>query len=254
MKGGSIMRANAKDGSVNETMILTALNKRRYIDLDPNWQRHIKRMFKTIRDEDIVYVNYHECKDAKPDLDIIVNNRKICLSVKSGHAPNMHHEPLKTFYDFLRAQGVPERIIKIISFYHYGYSLRKRVADHALSRDEILARYGTQINEANTYFLKHQDVVRELIYRTILRGRLKRDIIDYLYYGNASKGFLLSVSDILYLIMKNKNEECPSIHFNQLTYVSCARNLDKDRIHNVKINWPILCKYFYDEEFMKRYG
>ncbi len=248
------MRSFSKSGSVNETMILDTLNNHQYKDLDENWKRHIKRMFKTIRDEDVIKVNYHEHKDAKPDLDIYVRDRRVCLSIKSGHAPNMHHEPVKTFYDFLRAQGVPEKIIRIISFYHYGYSLKKRVADHILSREEILERYKKEIDMANDYFITNQGVVREIIYRAILRGRLKRDLIDYLYYGNPNRGFLLSVHDIFYLIMKDKAKECESIHFNSLTYVVGGRDPSSVHHHSLKINWPILCLWFYDEEFMKKYG
>lgn len=248
------MRSDSKDGSINETMIRTALDKHKYKDLDDNWKRHIKRMFKNIKDDDLIIARYHEFKDAKPDLEITVNDRTIFLSVKSGHAPTMHYEPLKTFFDFLRSFDVPERIIKIIAFYHYGYSLKKGYFQKTLTRDEIIVKYPKEIREASDYFRQHQGIVRELIYRAIIRGRLKRDLIDYLYYGNSAKGFLLSVSDIIKLIIKDTNESCDSICFHSLTYISCARSKNKDRQHHCKINWPILCKYYYDETFMRRYG
>ena len=248
------MRTNSKDGSVNETMILTSINRHRYKDLDAHWKKHIGRMFKNIRDEDLIIANYYEHKDAKPDIEIIVNKRKVLLSIKSGHSPSVHFEPIRTFFDFLRSHKVPERIIKIISFYHYGYSLTKRVADHILSRDEIIERYPLLIKEVNDYFLSHQELIRELIYRSIIRGRMKRDLMDYLYYGNSTKGFLLSITDIIRLISEDKNKDCKSICFNSLTYVSCARKADSPNRHHVKINWPVLCKWFYDEKFMKRYG
>lgn len=248
------MRSNSKDGALNETIILTMLNEHRYKDLDAKWKRHIKRMFKKITDDDYIFVNYYEHKDAKPDLVIRVNERRVYLSIKSGHAPTVHYEPIRTFFDFLKTLGVPERIIKIISFYHYGYSLKPGVTNKVLSRDEILEKYPKQIKEANDYFLSHQQVVSEIVYRCIIRGRLKRELIDYFYYGNSLKGFLLSTSDIFSLVLKNPNELCPSIHFNELTYVSCARDKDNERRHHLRINWPILCKWFYDEEFMKKYG
>ena len=248
------MRQYAKDGSLNETLILQTLNKHYYKDLSPKWQRHMKRMFKQIKDDDYINVKYYEYKDAKPDLEIIVNDRKILLSVKSGHAPTMHQELIQTFFDFLRQLEVPERITKIIAFYHYGYSLKKGATPKVLSRDEIIAKYPKQIKEANDFFRTHQDIVREIVYRSIIRGRLKRDLIDYFYYGNVSKGYLLSVSDIFRLIINDSYETCESIHFNQLTYVPGSRDKDSDRKHNIKINWPILCKWFYDADFMNRFG
>ena len=60
--------------------------------------------------------------------------------------------------------------------------------------------------------------------------------------------------DILRLIMEDKNENCDSICFNSLIYISCARNLSNPLKYNIKINWPILSKYFYDEDFLKKYG
>lgn len=248
------MRSNSKDGMLNETMIVTAINRHHFKDLDPKWKRHIKRMFKNIEDDDYIIAHYHEHKDAKPDIEISVDKKKILLSIKSGHAPTMHYEPIKTFFDFLRELNVPDRIIYIISFYHYGYSLKKRVSDHILTRDEIIKKYPKEIKEVNDYFKSHPEIVREIIYRSIIRGRLKGDLIDYFYYGNSSKGFLLSTSDIITIIMNDPNDGCESIHFYQLTYISCARKEDNERKHHLKINWPILCKWFYDEKFMKRYG
>ena len=97
------MRSHAKDGAYNETSILNSLNNHYFKDLSSNWKRHIKRMFKDVKENDYIIANYHKDKMAKPDLDIIVNNRKVYLSIKSGSHPAMHNEPLKTFFDFLRS-------------------------------------------------------------------------------------------------------------------------------------------------------
>ena len=246
------MRSHSKSGSVNESMILLALNNHRFRDLSDKWKRHIKRMFKDIKDDDLIRVKYYEIKNAKPDLEIIVNNRKILLSVKSGHAPTMHQEPIKTFFDFLRGLNVPEKIIDTIAFYHYGYFLNKH--QKILTREELVKFYPEKIKEVNDYFNNHEDLMRELIYRAIIRGRVKGDLIDYFYYGNSAKGFLLSISDIFKLIINEENKYYGTLTFKQLTYVACSRDKDNPKRHNVKINWPILCKYFYDNEFMKKYG
>ena len=93
-----------------------------------------------------------------------------------------------------------------------------------------------------------------MIYRTIIRGRLDRDLIDYFYYGNSTKGFLLSTANIINMIANDRNEYNKTIHFNSLTYVSRARNPNNPRKHNIDISWPKLCLLFYDEKFMKKYG
>ena len=248
------MRSHAKDGAYNETSILNSLNNHFFKDLSSNWKRHMKRMFKNIQDDDYIISKYHDDKLGKPDIEIIVNKRKILLSIKSGNHPAIHNEPVKTFYDFLRSYEVPERIIKIISFYHYGYSLKKGVTKARLNREEIIQKYSEYIKEVNLYFRNHQEIVNEIIYRSVIRGRLGGDLIDYFYYGNSAKGLLFSTRDIIQLIMNDKNEECKSICFNALVYGPCERNINGPKHHSMKLSWPILSHYFYDESFIKRFG
>ena len=248
------MRNHAKDGAYNETSILNALNKHYFKDLSANWKRHMERMFKDIKDNDYITCTYHLDKLGKPDIDIIVNKRKVLLSIKSGNHPSMHSEPLRTFFEFLRSFDVPERIISIIAFYHYGYSLKKRIADSPLTREEIISKYSKYIKEVNNYFAEHQELVREMIYRSIIRGRLKGDLIDYFYYGNVAKGLLFSTYDVINLIMNDKNRECQSICFNALVYGPCSRVGSKEKRHKMKISWPILSHYYYDDSFIKKFG
>ena len=183
-----------------------------------------------------------------------MNKRKVLLSIKSGNHPSIHSEPLRTFFEFFRSFDVPERIISIIAFYHYGYSLKKRIADSPLTREEIISKYSKYIKEVNNYFAEHQELVREMIYRSIIRGRLKGDLIDYFYYGNVAKGLLFSTYDVINLIMNDKNRECQSICFNALVYGPCTRVGSKEKRHKMKISWPILSHYYYDDSFIKKFG
>ena len=248
------MRSHAKDGAYNETSILNMLNNHHFKDLSTNWKRHMKRMFKNIQDDDYIISNYHKDKQGKPDIEIIVNNRKINLSIKSGSHPAVHNEPIKTFFDFLRTYDVPERIIKIISFYHYGYSLKKGVYTPPLTREEIISKYSQYIQEVNNYFREHQEIVNEIIYRAVIRGRLEGELIDYFYYGNSAKGLLFSTRDVINLIMNDKNKGCESICFNSLIYGPGERKSNGPKHHKIKLSWPILAHYYYDDGFMKKYG
>ena len=189
----------------------------------------------------------------KPDIEITCKNRKVLLSIKSGHAPEVHSEHTYSFYDFLRGLDVPERIIKIISFYHFGCTFKRR-DEKSYTREQIINKYSRYIKEVNDYFNNHDEIVREIIYRCIIRGRTKRDVIDYFYYGNSAKGFLLSYSDIYKLISSDIREFNETIHFKSLTYGAGSRKLDSDRRYVLKIRWPKLCIWYYDTGFMHRYG
>lgn len=247
------MKSQNNDGINNETMILLALNNRHYKDLSTKWKRHIKRMFKHIEDGDLVKAYYYEHKDAKPDLVISVNDKKIFLSIKSGRSSTMHSESINTFFDFLSGLNVPSDVKEYIYLYHYGYFYYGDKSK-PLTRDELIKEFPEIIYSVNSYFSNNNDILQEIIYRAIIRGRFKYDLVDYLYYGNVAKGYLLSVTDIIKLILNTPNWMCQSICFNTLVYVSNARNIDNERRHSFKINWPILSKWFYDDEFLKRYG
>ena len=248
------MRSHAKDGALNETMILSTLDKHYYKDLSDKWKRHMNRMFKDIQPDDYITVDYYPYKDAKPDLEIKVRNKTIHLSVKSGHSPTVHHERTYSFFQFLKDLDVPKRILRIMYFYHYGYSCKNPGNSHIFSREEILEKYPEYVKEVNEFFSSHEDILREIIYRTIIRGRLKRDLIDYFYYGNPAKGFLLSIKDIDRLITKEKIVLDKTVAFKSLTYVGYGRSEDKEKHNDLMIHWPVLCKWFYDKGFMIMYG
>ena len=248
------MNFHKDDGSFNETMILNTLDKHYFRDLSDKWKRHLRKMFNGISDGDYIRVSHYAWPDAKPDLLIMVGGHKAFLSVKSGRNPTMHEEPVKTFYKFLETYGVPEKIRKIMRFYHYGYTKVGSKYTRTYTHDEIIEKYGKYIKEVNEYFSNNKDLVQEIIYRSIITGRLQRDLIDYFYYGNPAKGFLLSRDDIFKIILSDTRKLDDLICFKQLTYVAGSRKEDSERRHKMKIHWPALCRYFYDESFNKIYG
>jgi len=183
------MNFHKADGSANETMILNTLDKHYFRDLSDKWKRHLKKMFNGISDGDYIHCMHYAWPDAKPDLVIMVGGHKVFLSVKSGRNPTMHEEPTRTFYKFLETYDIPPRIINIIKFYHYGYTKVKDHYTRVFTRDEIIEKYGKYIKEVNEYFENNKDIVQEIIYRSIIKGRLQRDLIIIFIMGMPQKGF-----------------------------------------------------------------
>ena len=249
------MRAEAKGGIANETMIRVVLDNHRYKELSEKWKRHMKRMFPEIGDNDLIKTMTYPHRDAKPDLIIIVNSRKVYLSIKSGHSPVVHHEPIYTFFDFLKQYEVPDRILNLLRFYHYGaaYMIGEN-SNKIYTREEIVSKYPQVIKEINDYFASREELISQIVYRTVIKGRLDRDLIDYFYYGNAARGYLLSVSEILKLITRSKCILNQTVSFRHLTYVSGSRHVGEPLQKQVKIHWPVLCKWFFDTAFMMRFG
>ena len=242
-------RDNYKAGSDNEIMILTAINKHQFKDLDEKWKAHIKKMFKNIKDEDTIYAYFYPDKHAKPDIVVRVGHKKVMLSIKSGHAPVVHQEETKTFLYFLHENGVPDRIISILYFYIKGKTKNVSNNGKPFTREELIERYGNYFKEANEYFITHKEISRQIIYRSIFQGIRNSDSIDYLYYGNSARGFLLSMNDVMKEILSDKNMESNVPHFYALTIQAMTRNENSSKHIYMKILWPVLCVKFYDEEF-----
>ena len=248
------MNFHHQDGSANETMILNTLDKHYFRDLSDKWKQHMTKMFNGIADGDYIRVMHYAWPDAKPDLVIMVGGHKVFLSIKSGRNPTMHEEPVKTFYKFLETYNVPLRIRNIMRFYHYGYTKVGNRYTRTFTHDEIIGKYGKYIKEVNEYFQNHRDLVQEIIYRSILKGRLQRDLIDFFYFGNPAKGFLLSRDDIFKLILNDNCHLDDLICFKSLTYVAGSRKQESECRHKMKIHWPVLSKWFYDDDFCKKYS
>ena len=241
-------------GSINKESIIKTLDQHYFKDLDKKWKYHLQTMFGDIKDNDLIRVRYYDNRHAKPDIVISACNRSVNVTIKTGHAPSIHNESITTFITFLKNINIPDNIISIIKFYHYGVSSSVHTNGTIYNREEILDKYPHLINEASNYFSTHKEKVKKIIYRSIIRGKTHSEPIDYFYYGNVYKGFLLSKYDILDFITSDNNSTCKSLHFCQLVYQPCSRDISKKGRHSMKISWPILCLKFYDEKFNKRYG
>lgn len=249
------MRKDHVTGMTNETMIRVTLDNHYFKDLSDKWKRHMRQMFPHIQDNDKIIAMTYPLRDAKPDLLIMVNYKKVYLSIKSGHSPQVHHEPIYTFYPFLEKLGVSKRILAIMKFYHYGASYMVGKKDNIIySRDEILEKYPKLIEEVNEYFAANPEIVREIAYRAILKGRLDREQADFFYYGSAAKGFLLSTSDILKLVTDYPFKLTKTVSLLQLTYGPGSREVGNPAQKMVKLYFPVLCKLYFDNGFMIRYG
>lgn len=244
-----------QNGKQNEIDIMCAFSGVQYEFLTDKWKKHMKKMFPDIQDKDVIHTYFYDDSKAKPDIVIRVNNKSVLVSIKSGHNPSCHLEVFSDFQDFLIKQGVPRRILKIISFYQFGESEKLSNNGVPFSREEIQTQFKQYIQEVNNYFLNNPELVKKIIYRSLIRGvRRYTKPIDFFYYGNARQGFLLSVDDIYNEIINDPYIECRAIHFFALVYQPDGRRLDRDRRLFVRIKWPILSRRFYEEDFLEKYS
>ena len=242
-------------GKQNEIDILSALTGKKFKDLEENWQKHVRKMFPSIKDEDVIHAFFYQDGYAKPDIVVSVNEKSKLLSVKSGKNPSCHLESFEEFSMFLANLGVPQRIIKIIHFYQFGRSNKLSNHGEAFSRAQLQSDFAPYIKEVNEYFLAHSGMVKKIIYRTLIRGlRYRAEPIDFFYYGNVNRGFIFSVDDIYKLILEDPYIDCRAIHFYALVFQPDGRRVDKQNHLYVRIKWPVLSLRFYDDGFIEKYS
>ncbi len=238
-------------GIENEYDILNYLHGKRYKELNRKWKKHIKVMFPKIKRNDLIYSGHFKDKWAKPDIYVKVNNRIKYISIKTGRNASVHDEKIKPFYDFLKKLNISDRTLKIMLFYHYGYSEKLSNNGVPFTREEILENYKNYIDEANAE-LNKKYILREIIKRCVLKGTERRDgDIDFMYYGVLKDGYLMSEDDIYDLIMDDNSDEGRGIHFGGLIYQAGARSRFSNRVDEVKIKWPLLNHKFYDHKMKK---
>lgn len=229
-------------GEINEQLIFEELDQKRFCDLNDNWKMHIRYMFENVSDDDVLQCTLYQWK-LKPDLEICINGVAKQISIKSGDFVSIHEENLNSFIDFLRGQGISERTIKIISFYHYGGSTDGSNECKMTGR-ELQKNYARFIRQANVE-LNQDYVLRNFINRAIRYGTDFNNIpVDYVYYGGPTVGVMASVEEIIDIILEKRRMYYSCLHFGAFTYQPATRSDNTERAkvrrHNSQIKWPTI--------------
>ena len=239
------------DGIKNEYAIIEEINMKKYYQLREHWKIIIKIIFPFIKDDDLLRAFSFNDKHAKPDIYIAYKGLKKYISIKTGTNPSIHQEYYYDFFKFLERNGLDKKIIKIIYFYHFGITNKLSNNGLPFTKDEIVDKYKKYIIFANQEINKNKDLIKRVINRAVIQGNnTERQIIDYFYYGNNEKGYLLTKNDIYRMVLKEKKEDDKFIHFGGLIYQPSGRKVgSRDRNYS-RIKWPILSVKFYIDEII----
>lgn len=221
------------------------LNNKKFYELSPKWRKHLKRMFPEIKKDSVVYCSKHENYFAKGDIDIRIKGNKKIVSLKNGKNACMHRERFTWLYHALKDFGISNNTLSVLTLYQFGECRAFGHFDKPLTKDEIVAKYGDLILQANKE-LNREDLIDMMIERSVVVGRKEyRQKIDYLYYGNLEKGILISTDQIYTSIKSRKALSSGWIHFGQLVFQPGARSRQNSDYLETTIHWPVLGKLFY---------
>lgn len=133
-------------------------------------------------------------------------------------------------------------------FFQFGESEKASNNGVPFSPKELEEKYKDYFIEASKE-LDRIDLIDAIVFRTILKGCVsKRYKVNYLYYGNLEKGYILSEEDIYSLVLQYRNHDKSAIHFGGLNFHPCRRKRDKITYSDCRIKWPILALLYYRSE------
>lgn len=249
------MNKQTEYGLNNEVEIIKYLHKKRICELNDKWKKHILKMFLNANEEDVIYARHYPDGSAKPDMIVEVDDEEKYVSIKTGKNPSVHHEAYYSFQRFLKRQGVDNRTLKIIRFFHFGDSKKLQTRGKPLSLKEMEKRFSSYFLEASKA-LDNEKIISAVIKRAILQGTSpSKKSIDFLYYGDLENGKLISKEEIYKMVLSYRTHGYSQIHFGGLNYMPNSRKVGARDRNSMRIKWPLLSFLYYcsdeDIELMK---
>ena len=187
----------------------------------------------------------------KTDIEVCLFKTKTNISVKTGIAPSMHQELLENFIEFLKTLSLSEDTIQTILFYHYRDGTYDGSGGDPLDYTAFIEDHKERIQRASEE-LSQPDIVKAIVYRCVIKGReSSRQEIDYLYYGDTTKGAFFSKYDLLEYAHLTGDREFKGLHFGPFVYSRKVRYSKGNHAYceYSQIIWPHIktdLKFIYD--------
>lgn len=240
-------------GLDNEKNIINYLNLKKFGEINDKWQKHIRKMFPNVSDNEIIYARHYPDNCSKPDIIVEVGGVEKFISIKTGNFPAVHQESYFGFRRFLERLDVSHRTLEIIRFFHYGDSKKIGTGNNPLSWEELKKRFSNYFLEASTE-LDKEKIIKAVVNRAVIRGTSStRRPIDFLYYGDLENGKIISKEEIYMIVLAYRKHGKSPIHFGGLYYMPSSRKVGRRERNYVRIKWSLLSFLYYcsDEDVEK---
>ena len=214
---------NSYFGFKNEYKIISALNGKKVYEVSQSWRQNLYFMFNNIKPNDVIIcekcISY--CKE---DVAIIINGVRKTLSVKIGTHITIHTEKFERFCNFLTRIGLPEKYIDFLKLYHYGDGTLDGTGTEHLGMPQLKEKYKKEIEEFNQEVYKFK-YIKKVIYRLIKGTENQSRDLDFVYYGNAYEGRVITVDELVDYCWRIRPEYFSTPHFGPFTYSPAYRGL-----------------------------
>ncbi|MBE6449562.1 MAG: hypothetical protein E7013_02555 [Alphaproteobacteria bacterium] len=214
-------------GFVNEKDFRKYLNKKRFCDLNENFQKFLK--FITKQEEFSGEITCVKAQSGqKPDCIIIINEKRYPISLKCGSGNSVHQEKFEMFLNFLENIDFPQEAISLLKYYHYADGTDNDTGTMRLSSREYIHQNPEKIKKLNT-FLNSEKFVKKILDRVLFIGKSDEyETAEFLYHGSLASGLWASRDELL-TNLPVINESSVNVAF--LTYQPWGRNQDFSAVH-----------------------
>lgn len=245
-------------GFRSEDYFVWKLNKKRFDELDFNFQIFIEDLFPNVKTNDYILCKKNEYPQ-KFDILVTINNLTKRFSLKKGYKNSVHSEGISSFIHFLIENDMPKELVIEFLKYHYADGTTNGKGLYRLSAEEYKLNHKEEIQKINN-FINQPEILRKCIKRFITKGNNSNIEIDALVYGVIHDFIWIKREDI-YNLLLNQKEESNSIHFGRLTYQPMDRCLNYNEKYENKrfisqIKWynigDDIIEYMYNESLKNR--
>lgn len=239
------------DGIKNENNMVSAFNNKQIARLTTFQKAFINSIFPNINESEVIRAKKIGGQGFKPDLEIIVANRKYNISIKKGGGNSVHQEKTALFIEYCTkyldmTQTEKNSLLKYL--YGDGTIDGNSIPENRLADEKLLRMYAQDIKNVQQFLDRNK---KDLVRRFLVYGRKgyeERIKADYLYHGDSIKGVWCSLDEPVIEFISNMHSPINApLTIGPLTLQVWNRNLSgkpnmENRRHSIQIKWAS-CKY-----------
>lgn len=216
-----------QDGFENETLLMEALNNKRFNELNKNLKDVITFTSEKPINENMLIQAYKVGGTNKTDLVIEFNSEQYNISIKKGTGNSVHQEKVDEFILFLQKEyGISDELKDDILYFIWGDGTLDgtgNVSDR-IDAPGFKRKYPDKVNNIRTFFHENK---KDLIERFLIKGVKSDSSPDYIYYGTPENGTIVNAKDALEWLADDKNEKTrATIPVGRLTFQAWNRNIN----------------------------
>lgn len=230
------------DGTKNETLIVQALNNKKFSELNDNLQQMILAMSEnSVLPDTLIKAEKIKGKH-KADIFVEINNQKYNISIKCGESNSVHQEKVEDFISFLESEyNIEDNLKNDIRFFIWGDGTLDGTGkkSNRMDANELKQNFPDIIIRLKEFFHENK---KQMIERFLINGAVSEFFPDFIYYGTSDEGILANVQDMYIWLCDDRNEKTSStIPVGRFNFQAWNRGIKGDKSENkrgvIQLKW-----------------